>query len=139
MDALVLGIGNTLRGDDGAAARVLELLSDAPGAYRLQSTFSLVPELAWDISTHDRVYFVDADLSAESVTLEPVAEGGDRRDGGHHWSPPRLVGLARELGFTGQAWVCRLPVSSCGLGEGLSPGAEAAARRAAALLLDRAA
>jgi hydrogenase maturation protease len=132
--ALVLGIGNTLRGDDGAAARVLELLEGRPTGHRLEAAHGLVPELAWDISSHDAVYFVDADLAAREVTLEPVPEGGAAAGAGHAWSPARVLQLARGLGFSGDAWVCRLPVARCEVGEGLSPVAEAGARQAADLL-----
>ncbi len=132
--ALVLGIGNTLRGDDGAAARVLELLAASGARARLAATHGLTPELAWDVSSHREVVFVDADLSATEVTLEPVGEVEGGSSLGHHWSPPRVLQLARQLGFAGRAWVCRLPVARCELGEGLTPTAEASARRAAALL-----
>jgi hydrogenase maturation protease len=139
MRRLVLGLGNTLRGDDGVGARVLQLLGDSGRAAddRLEPIHGLTPELAWDISCCDEVVFVDADLRARTVTLEPVPEAPGHASTSHDWSPARLLALARELGFQGPAWVCRLPVAQCGIGEGLSPVAEAAAAEAAALLLQR--
>lgn len=134
MSRLVLGIGNTLRGDDGVAARVLELLEGAPAGPRLAATHGLTPELAWDVASCDEVVFVDADLQASEVRLEPVGEAPGATTLGHHWSPERVLGLARELGFGGRAWVCRLPVARCEAGEGLTEVAEASARRAADLL-----
>jgi hydrogenase maturation protease len=131
---LIIGIGNTLRGDDGAAARVLELLEAAPAGSRLVAIHGLTPELAWDVASCEEVVFVDADLQAREVALEPVGETPGATTLGHHWSPERVLGLARELGFSGRAWVCRLPVVRCEVGEGLSEAAEASARRAAELL-----
>jgi hydrogenase maturation protease len=139
MGALVLGIGNTLRGDDGAAARVLALLEAGASPCQLTATAGLAPELAWDLTSHERVFFVDADLEARTVRLERVGETGGAALLGHDWSPARLVALARELGFEGEAWVCRLPVTTCDHGEGLSETAEASAQRAAALLREAAA
>lgn len=131
---LLLGIGNTLRGDDGVGSRVLELLAEQETTFHLVSVRSLLPELAMEIARAARVVFVDADLTVQSVQLERLAHE-DARDAGHAWSPETLVVLARGLGFLGDAWVCRIPVSACGHGEGLTSEAEAAAQEAASMLL----
>ena len=128
MSTLVIGVGNTLRGDDGVAARVLELLeAKAPGAFVLQAAFSLLPELAEDLVAHERVIFVDADVLAREVSLRPVTQ---ERDGLHRFAPWGVVSMARSLGFLGEAWVCRLPVEAMGAGEGLSAAAVAVAEQA---------
>lgn len=135
MPTLVVGVGNTLRGDDGVAARVLSLLAQHPTrALTLRPTLSLVPELAVDIARHRQVIFVDADLRTESVTLERIGDEA-QPDGLHRVSPTTLVRYARELGFSGDAWVCRLPVAELGAGEQLSDRAASAASQAVALLL----
>jgi hydrogenase maturation protease len=134
VSTLVLGVGNTLRGDDGVAARVLELLALHPSKeLHLRPALSLVPELAVDIARHGRVIFVDADVRAENVTLERLSD--EERDGLHRLAPTSLVAYARSLGFTGEAWVCRLPVESMEAGVALSARAAAAAQEAANLLL----
>jgi hydrogenase maturation protease len=135
MPTLVVGVGNTLRGDDGVAARVLELLAAQPQReLNLRPTLSLVPELAVDIARHRRVIFVDADVRVENVTLERMTEEW-QSDGLHRFSPETLVRFARDLGFTGDAWVCRIPVETMNAGEALSERAAAAANEAAQLLL----
>lgn len=134
MSTLVLGVGNTLRGDDGVAARVLALLAEHPShGLHLRPTLSLVPELAVDIARHSRVIFVDADVRAVNVTLERVDE--EARDGLHRLAPVTLVEYARTLGFSGEAWVCRLPVESMEADGVLSARAAGAAQEAANLLL----
>lgn len=134
MSTLILGVGNTLRGDDGVAARVLELLArQTRPELDLRPTLSLVPELAVDIARHRRVIFVDADVRTENVTLERLDEDG--REALHRFAPAQLVAWARQLGFAGDAWVCRLPVEAMETGEALSERAAAAAGEAATLLL----
>lgn len=135
MSTLVVGVGNTLRGDDGVAARVLQLLELHPSHnLDLRPTLSLVPELAVDVARHRRVVFVDADVQAAHVTLERLAEE-HAADGIHRFAPLTIVNYARQLGFTGDAWVCRIPIESMQAGTPLSARAEAAAHEAAALLL----
>ncbi|OQX20047.1 MAG: hypothetical protein BWK76_02505 [Desulfobulbaceae bacterium A2] len=132
--ALLLGIGNTLRGDDGVGPRVMELLAERTGSSRLMSVQCLLPELAADIALSSRVVFVDADVQVQAVTLERLSEAAGQ-SAGHSWSPAMLVMLAQALGFSGDAWLCRIPVATCDHGEGLSTKAEDAAQAAAAMLL----
>lgn len=131
---LLLGIGNTLRGDDGVGSRVLELLAGRTSAFRLMAARSLLPELAMEVAQSSRVVFVDADVRVQSVKLERLS-GEAARSAGHAWSPETLVVLARGFGFAGDAWVCRIPVAACGHGEGLSQEAEAAAQEAVSMLM----
>jgi hydrogenase maturation protease len=127
---LILGIGNTLRGDDGVGPFVLSLLANR--GYTLRATHGLLPELAEDIAAHARVVFVDADLTVHEVSLTPLGVGA--RDALHHFAPVTLVKLARKLGFDGDAWLCRVPVRAMAVGEGLSAEARAAAQEAARLI-----
>jgi hydrogenase maturation protease len=134
MSTLFVGIGNTLRGDDGIAARVLELVSAShPPGVELRCVHSLLPELSADVSPFERVIFVDADVSVQHVSLAQVDEG--ERAALHAYSPSTIVGYSRQLGFRGEAYVCRLPVWSLGAGEGLSPDAAHLAELAAQTLL----
>ena len=100
---------------------------------RLVVAQGLLPELAMEIAQAPRVVFVDADVRVRHVTLERLAHE-DARAAGHAWSPESLVVLARGLGFSGDAWVCRIPVLACGHGEGLTEEAERAAEEAATML-----
>jgi Ni,Fe-hydrogenase maturation factor len=53
----------------------------------------------------------------------------------HSFPPDALVALARRLyGFSGVAWLCRVPARAFGAGERLSAVAEASAHTAARLL-----
>lgn len=133
MSTLIVGIGNTLRGDDGIAARVLELLGGRVTAgVELKCVHSLLPELSADVASFEQVVFVDADVSVQCVSLAQVDEA--ERPGLHAFSPATIVGYSRQLGFRGEAYVCRLPVWSVGAGEGLSPDAAHLAELAAETL-----
>ena len=135
MRTLLVAIGNSLRGDDGAAHRVLELLGPLPDV-TARPVLQLAPELAPEIATFDRVIFIDAHLEPGAVRLEPVAE--DRHDHvplGHTTTPTQVVALARKLySFGGQSQLCCVPGSEFGDRKALTPEAEANASSAADLL-----
>jgi Ni,Fe-hydrogenase maturation factor len=136
MTRLFLAIGNPLRGDDGVAARVLELLT-APGE-RIE-VHQLTPEIAAEIAPFDHVVFIDADAGANAVRLEPVqARATDAPALSHHTSAATIVEAAQcWFGFTGQAWLCRLPACEFPMGFTLSRESEEASHLAAALLDSR--
>ncbi len=134
MSTLVVGIGNTLRGDDGVGPFVIDLLRAARAdGLELKTTQAVLPELAGELPGHHAVVFVDADLRAREVTLGPLAP--DERERLHRFALARVVKMARALGFGGRAWICSVPVTSMEAGETLSPEAVLAAERAAVVLL----
>lgn len=133
---LLLAVGNVLRGDDGVAARALELLGGAADV-EARVVHGLTPELAEVVAGAGRVVILDADLGASGVMVEALPETDLRAHGAgrvlsHSLTPRALVALARQLyGFAGPAWICRLPVQDLAGGVGLSAVAEAAAREGA--------
>jgi hydrogenase maturation protease len=129
---LWIAIGNTLRRDDGAAHRVLDLLGAVEGIRCHQ----LTPEMAEEISTAEKVVFIDADINPGEARIEPLDDGSAMgRSPTHFVNPAELVALARQLfGFAGKAWLCHVPGEDFSDGEGLSPVAEAHAKAAATLL-----
>ena len=73
-DFLVIGYGNTLRGDDGVGPRVAEAIHQLalPGVRALVCPM-LTPELADPISRAHTVIFVDAAVDApKEVQLRPL-------------------------------------------------------------------
>ncbi len=66
MSSLVIGYGNTLRGDDGVGPLVAEQVEawNLP-AVRSRVTHQLTPELAAEIAEVDLVFFVDAYVIAD--------------------------------------------------------------------------
>lgn len=143
MSAVVcIAVGNSLRGDDGVAHRVLQLLQDSghalPGQVFqnqacLRDVVQLTPELAIEIAGARTVIFIDADPGAAEPHLEPVPRDSLRRTPlTHGMTPAELVELAeRWYSFTGAAFLCRVPAASFEGGEALSAQATEAAAEAA--------
>lgn len=135
MRAVLIALGNILRRDDGAAHRALELLGPVPDA-TIIDRIQLSPEMAEDIAEADTVVFIDADLEPGETRIEPVAGPvAFSSPLAHSMSPEEVLEMSRRLfGFTGQAWLCRIPAEDFSAGEGLSDLAERNAQKAAGLL-----
>ena len=124
---LVIGYGNTLRGDDGVGPKV----ADAVEALALTGVRVLVcplltPELAEPISRAAIVIFVDAAVDAplevQRRKLEPAPSSQVMA---HAANPATLLALARDVfGHAPDAWLLTIPVTELGIGETLSPLAQ---------------
>ena len=125
---LVLGYGNTLRGDDGVGPRVAETVA----TWRLEhveaiARHQLTPELAEPISRAARVIFVDAAVNQpdDGVKVASLAPAAGQHVLYHTASPAALLGLAESLfGRAPEAWLVTIPVTEVGIGEQLSPQAQ---------------
>lgn len=123
---LLIAIGNPLRGDDGVAHRVLELLN-----LDSRSLFQLTPELAKEISGREVVVFIDADASMTDLRVEDIVTCSTVSAFSHIARPEQIVALSRALyGFRGRALLCRIPAADFSLSE-LSKSANLLAARAA--------
>jgi hydrogenase maturation protease len=134
---LVIGIGNSLRRDDGAglilARGLAEVWQTAGRRVKLLLTHQLVPELAETVAGDDvaAVLFVDAaratDDADDGCRLEPVAGASDTPSLGHHLDPALILLYAAQL-FGGRppAWLLRVPGRDFDHGEGLSPASAGA-------------
>lgn len=129
-----VAIGNPLRGDDGAARRVVELAAPGPDVTVLE-VIQLTPELATVIAQAELVVFLDASAGAGEVTLTEIEPGETRAGWSHQLDPASLTAMARALyGFSGRARLCALPAIDFTPGQHLSERAEASATEAAALM-----
>jgi hydrogenase maturation protease len=129
-DILLIGYGNTLRGDDGAGP----CLAAAVAAWSLPNVtvlerHQLTPELAEPVSRAARVIFADAAVApgGQSVNVSEVSPEAAQQVMYHTLSPAGLLGLAKSVfGHAPMAWLVSIPVTELGMGEGLSPQAEQA-------------
>ena len=140
MHTLVLAIGNTLRGDDGVAAHVADLLGTRAGV-AVRRVHQLAPELAEEMAHAVAVVFVDADPGVAEARLERLAPAPQRSPFTHKVTASELVMLAEKLyGFQGAAYLCHVPAEDFTESDSLSEVAKAGARAAAqcvlALLVD---
>lgn len=132
---LIVGFGNTLRGDDGAGWKAAQLLVEDPrvdGAV-IVARHQLTPELAEDISRAGLVVLIDArrdSLPTGSVAVSMVRPKPNRvssRLSTHDLDPSALVGLAERM-FGPAPPVVLVSVSAAKLdhGDRLSPEMRAA-------------
>lgn len=123
-DFLVIGYGNTLRGDDGVGPRVAEAVQQLalPGVRALVCPL-LTPELADPISRAHTVIFVDAAVDAPpEVQLRPLEPNDSSQLMAHAADPRTLLALARDVfGHTPQAWWLTIPAVTLDFREELSP------------------
>lgn len=148
---LVIGVGNSLRRDDGvglAGAEVVAAELAAQGvAHRLILCQQLSPELAVDLSEPeiDDVLLVDASVAADGIIFGPLDAGADHASAGadehgdnaveseralansHNVAPAALLAYTSLLRDNPpRAWVIQLPVFDLDHGEGFSEPARAA-------------
>lgn len=136
-EALVIGYGNELRGDDGAGFHLARRLADDPrlGGARVIARRQLTPELALDISRARLAVLIDASTlvapgEVSSAPVEPLAQR--EAPYSHQMTPAALLGFATELyGNAPRAVVVSIGVADTDFGGGLSTEVEAALPRAA--------
>jgi hydrogenase maturation protease len=120
---LVIGYGNTLRGDDGVGPKVAEAVAALalPGVRTLACPL-LTPELAEPVSQAMVVVFVDAAVDApREVQRRPLSPADTSQIMAHAASPATLLALARDVfGHAPQAWLITVPVADISIGEELS-------------------
>jgi hydrogenase maturation protease len=115
--ALLIGIGNPLRGDDGVGWHLVEGL----GLQRHQ----LTPELAELVAAAERLLIVDAWLAPprSRCLLRPLAASDGWERDTHRVAPARLLALAEQL-FDRRvpAHELLVPAFDFAWGERFSPG-----------------
>ena len=125
---LVLGIGNSLRRDDGIGPAVVRALQQRqlPNA-QLLVVHQLTPELAEDMAAADQVVFVDAALGTPSLRMAPVEPAASAAQPLVHFADPAsLVAFTQQqFGHAPRAWVVGVPAYDLGYGEGFSTETQA--------------
>lgn len=134
---LVIGYGNTLRGDDGVGPRAVETIEQLhlPNVRTLICQ-QLSPEHAERVSQADAVVFVDAAVDAlAEVQLRALAPNDSTQLMAHAADPRTILALARDVfGRVPRAWWLTIPVAELGFGESLSPLAQRGMLRAIELV-----
>lgn len=139
---LILGCGNTLRGDDGVGPFLCswaeERFAGEPGV-RAMTSHQWAPEMAEDVAAADTVLFVDCSLDQapgqillRELTAVPLKPGLVT----HHLGAAELLRVAQDLYGAQPRRACLLTIGagSIELGEELSPAISAALPDAQALL-----
>jgi hydrogenase maturation protease len=125
---LVIGVGNTIRGDDGVGIRVTERLAERYTGFDILCVHQLSPEHAETIAQYDRLVVVDASVMTDSLRVTPLHGGNDvRLPRTHAVTPAGILALATTLyqRVPSEAILVEIPVSSCDFSEELSAPAAA--------------
>ncbi|AFY66411.1 hydrogenase maturation protease [Geitlerinema sp. PCC 7407] len=122
MDYLIIGFGNTLRGDDGVGPQVAEAIAQWQLAnVRSRSVHQLTPELAAEIAQAQTVIFVDATVQGETVQWRAIAAGAEAPCTAHYADPRSLLVISQILyGRSPQAYELLIPAVDFSFGETLS-------------------
>jgi len=98
---LIIGYGNTLRGDDGVGCYIADCLSErlTNPDVEILSRHQLTPEMVEPISRADLVIFVDAGLEGIPGEYENyrIVPAGDMSSFTHHTNPASLLAGSKEL------------------------------------------
>jgi hydrogenase maturation protease len=129
---LVIGYGNSLRGDDAVGPRAAAAVASwsIPGVKAL-ALAQLTPELAEPLAAARTALFVDARLASveveveESIAVQPIEPAERELVLTHGGDPRHLLALARmAFGTSPRSWLVTIPAADFRLGAGLSPLAE---------------
>jgi len=120
---LVIGYGNTLRGDDAAGIHAAGLIAKKHPEIESISVHQLMPELAEQIADCNTVIFLDADVSASQPKMRLIMPGVvEDQPRTHFISPESLLQLSRKLyqRMPLKAYVIGIPASQFEFSEELS-------------------
>jgi len=126
---LIIGYGNTLRGDDGVGCYVAERLGKHfrnQADVEVLAVQQLTPEMAKDISQSAFVIFVDASNHGEPGSIQRNPVSPERGPSGftHQFTPPALLAAAEQLyGHAPEAISITLAGWTFDLSDELSPSA----------------
>ena len=117
IEVLVVGYGNTLRGDDGVGPRVAEAVGELnlPGIRTLVCPL-LTPELADPVSRARKVIFVDAAVDAPKEAQWRKLEPNE--------SSQIMAHAADVFGHAPEAWWLTIPAVEMEFSEQLTPAAQ---------------
>ena len=136
---LVVGIGNSLRSDDGVGPVVADAIQkkNFPDT-DVQVTLQLNVEWIDEFERYDQVFLVDASEGTAGVQLVPVSAGRDvEGSSSHHCRPDLLLALMQQFHQkTPTIHVCTIQGENFELGDTLSPAVKKRAEQAVQLLTD---
>lgn len=128
---LVIGCGNTLRGDDAAGVRAVEMFSHRHPNIDCLCMHQLTPELAEQIADYDTVIFIDADANATQSCARAIALCvGTEQPRTHFVSPESLIALSQHLyrRVPATAYTIGIPATQFEFSEQLSSSTERAVK-----------
>lgn len=130
---LIVGYGNSLRGDDGLGPYIVEQIAGLHWPdVRTRVLLQLAPELAEEVAQADLAIFVDASMNTVDAVRVQAANELDQTDGMTHVSEvATILQLAGNVfGRSPPTWVVSVAGVNFSMGEVLSPRGKHNARQA---------
>ena len=124
---LIIGYGNTLRGDDAAGVKAAELISMRHPEITCVVMHQLVPELSEQITECDTVFFIDAQQGITQPTVRLMKPGMEADQPHTHFiSPESLLSLSQQLyqRTPSKAYIIGIPATEFEFSETLSAQTE---------------
>jgi hydrogenase maturation protease len=120
---LIIGYGNTIRGDDGVGYQIAEAVAEWNlNHVRSLAVHQLTPDLAEAIAQANIVIFVDAVATLSEVKIEQLEPNDAESFTGHYADPRSLLALTRALyKAIPTAYRILIPAVDFSLSETLSP------------------
>lgn len=131
---LVVGFGNTLRGDDAAGVVVAESIEALrPDGVVVEVCHQLTPEMSERVAGVERVIFVDASETNERpAEVREIVGSNEAPLLGHAVDPRGILALAKRLfGRCPRAWL--VTVAACSFELGADPSGDCVRGMAQAL------
>ncbi len=123
MKLLIVGIGNTLRSDDGVGAYVCEKMErlNLPGTTTI-IVQQLQVEMIEEMSHYDHVIIVDASATNDTIQFEPLQENLQQTvSSSHHVNASLIQTLSQKLyNKTLSLYLCAIPGSNFDTGDSLT-------------------
>jgi hydrogenase maturation protease len=120
---LIIGFGNTLRGDDGAGVLAAELVSKHHPEADCMTVQELHPEIAEIMSEYGSVIFFDAALDTDDVQMTRLHPTYLREfENTHSYSPQALVNVCQALyeSIPSRTYLVHIPAYNFSFSEVLS-------------------
>ncbi len=135
----LVAIGNTLRSDDGVGVYICKLIEEKNlPAVTIVTTQQPDIAMAEDLSTFDRVIFIDASLNDETISFVPLLlENVRPQSSSHHINAAMLASLVQQLFSSNtQFYICAIGASDFKMGNEISDKAKRNAAEAVLLLTE---
>lgn len=126
-EILIIGYGNTLRGDDGVGYKIAEIIEQWNINHITSlAVHQLTPDLAEKISKADTVIFIDAvpitDINTAKLEIKTISSHQKTNNLAHHNNPEQLLSLTQAIYQKApkSSWIL-VPAINFNFSEHLSP------------------
>lgn len=135
-NTLIIGVGNTIRGDDGIGPYICSCIEALQlGGIKTRITQQLQTDMVDELLEYHQIIIADAAIHSEDILFYAVDSTTSPAASSHHSNPAMLVALAQQL------YNKKLPIMVCSvkgevfeMSDQLSPAAKERADKAVVMI-----